>query len=415
MKRWTSTRVGVAIFAVVATIGLAYGGTASAQTSTTSASGKLSGTPVKVVAFLEQTGALASIGKNQLAGVQLWVDTIGKTQGILGRPVQLIVKDDGGTAATAGPVAREIVDLKPDLIVGPLPSAVGGAVLPLFNDAKILNINTGSLNTSSDPTTYPFTFNANAMKTTEAQAQYDYLCKLGLTKVGILSPTGPVGDAQVAAAQGRAASAPCSKKLDVLDTQRYDLGAADVSTQVQKLQQQGVEAVMLGSFTATDIASVFRSMKDLGWKPWVFANGSANDKIALATADPALLEKVLPFGGYPNIALPMTKEAKQYKAAMEKANLSTTVMTQSFGGYAAMQIAAAAANGAGSLDPTQMVGWLETHPVQTINYAFKYSPTLHNGITPEEYLPTSVGTADDQGFVKLAPPAAVLKKKVGKG
>jgi branched-chain amino acid transport system substrate-binding protein len=386
---------------------------AGAQSTTTTKGGKPSGAPIKVGAFLSQTGALAFNGKEQLNGVQIWADSLGKAQGILGRPVELIVKDDGSNATTAGAAARELLAEDPDFIVGPLPSAVGGAVLPLFNDAKILNLNMGSLTASSDPTTYPFTFNMNALKTTEAQAQYDFLCKLGVTKVGIISPTGPVGDAQVTAANGKVGSAPCAKKLKVVGQERHDPGAPDLTTQVQSLQQSGAQAVLAGEYLAADFNSLYRAMKDIGWTPWVMSNLVTATKDSLGTADPALVNKILPFGCSANIIVPQTKAAKAFDKALKQSGVDDTQHPLAMGGFTAMEVLKAGAEGAGSTDASAVAAWLENNPVPAALWTYKFSPTLHNGVTADQILPCKAGSANDTGYFQLAGTAKELKKKYG--
>ena len=395
-------------FALVATTTMA-----GAQSTTTTKGGKLSGDPIKVGALLSQTGVLASSGKPQLDGVNIWVNSLGKTKGILGRPVELIVKDDGSNATTAGAAARELLAENPDFIVGPLPSAVGGAVLPLFNDAKILNLNMGSLTASSDPTTYPFTFNMNALKTTEAQAQYDFLCKLGVTKVGIISPTGPVGDAQVAAANGKVGSAPCAKKLKVVGQERHDPGAPDLTTQVQSLQQSGAEAILAGEYIPTDFNSLYRAMKDISWNPWVASNLVTAAKESIGTADPALVNKILPFGCAANTVVPETKAAKAFDQAVKESGVDTAQHPLAMGGFSALETLKAAAEGAGSTDATAMKAWLEANPVPAALWTYKFSDTLHNGVTADQILPCKAGSANDLGYFQRAGTAKELKKKYG--
>jgi branched-chain amino acid transport system substrate-binding protein len=405
-------KVLIAVMAIALAL-VATATMAGAQSTTTAKGGKLSGDPIKVAVLLSQTGALASSGKFQVDGVNVWNDTVGKTQGILGRPVELIIKDDASNATTAGAAARELLAENPDFIVGPLASAVGGAVLPLFNDAKVLNLNMGSLTASSDPTTYPFTFNMNALKTTEAQAQFDYVCQMGITKVAIISPTGPVGDAQVAAANGRLGASPCAKKLKLVDTERHDPGAADLTTQVQKVQQAGAEAVMAGEYIPTDFNSLYRAMKDISYTPWVFSNLVSGYSESIGTADPTLVNKILPFGCAVNNLVPLTKATKAFNANVEKSGMDATNYSLLQGGYAAMETLKAAAEGANSTDAGTVAAWLESNPVPAILWNYKFTPTLHNGVTADQIIPCKASSANDQGYYQRAGTAKSLKKKYG--
>ncbi len=74
-------------------------------------------------------------------GMELAVDEINRGGGVLGRPLELVVRDDNGNAGDAVRVAEELVTReKADLLLGTFSSAVGLAVADFAKQRKVLFI-----------------------------------------------------------------------------------------------------------------------------------------------------------------------------------------------------------------------------------------------------------------------------------
>jgi branched-chain amino acid transport system substrate-binding protein len=72
-------------------------------------------------------------------GMELAVDEINRGGGLLGRPVELVVRDDNGTPGDAVRVAEELVSReKVDVLLGTFSSAVGLAVADFARQRKVL-------------------------------------------------------------------------------------------------------------------------------------------------------------------------------------------------------------------------------------------------------------------------------------
>lgn len=87
--------------AAVAALLAGFGGGAWAQTPT--------GTPIRLGLIAEQTGALAFYGAETVRTAQLVVKQINEKGGILGRPVELIVRDSKTTVNEAVRQARDLI------------------------------------------------------------------------------------------------------------------------------------------------------------------------------------------------------------------------------------------------------------------------------------------------------------------
>src|SRR5450755_5113946 len=72
-------------------------------------------------------------------GMELAIDEINRGGGLLGRSVELVVRDDNGTSGDAVRVAEELVSReKVDVLMGTFSSAVGLAVADYAKQRKVL-------------------------------------------------------------------------------------------------------------------------------------------------------------------------------------------------------------------------------------------------------------------------------------
>ncbi len=88
------------------------------------------------------TGTYAALGKNELTGCQMALDEINAKDGILGRPVELVVEDStSGDAGVAVLKARKLIDGEGvDFLLGNVNSALSLAMAQVSNEKSILHI-----------------------------------------------------------------------------------------------------------------------------------------------------------------------------------------------------------------------------------------------------------------------------------
>jgi len=101
----------------------------------TSCSGK---EPIRVGFVAQLTGVQAELGVQERNGVQLAVEGINATGGIVGHPVELIVRDDLGTPEGAQTADRELIKAGVVAIIGHATSAQTMAGLAVTNPARVV-------------------------------------------------------------------------------------------------------------------------------------------------------------------------------------------------------------------------------------------------------------------------------------
>src|SRR5258706_543954 len=79
---------------------------------------------VVVGVVVSQTGQNADLAAGYLKGVRLWEAEVNATGGLVGRPVELKVLDDGSDAVRAGELYRQLIqEARADFLIGPYGSA----------------------------------------------------------------------------------------------------------------------------------------------------------------------------------------------------------------------------------------------------------------------------------------------------
>ena len=79
--------------------------------------------PVVVGAVVSQSGAHAAAATEYRKALLLWADEINAAGGLLGRPVELRIEDDGSEAVRAGRAYAELIRSGADVLIGPYGSA----------------------------------------------------------------------------------------------------------------------------------------------------------------------------------------------------------------------------------------------------------------------------------------------------
>src|SRR6266436_4593024 len=105
--------------------------------------------PYKLGTIQPLSGAGAAGGKTALVGVEMAVDRINKSGGINGRPVELVVADDESKPDVARRKAQKLTDDdKIDIQVGGFLSNICLACMPVWEEAKIVNMISVCLDTT---------------------------------------------------------------------------------------------------------------------------------------------------------------------------------------------------------------------------------------------------------------------------
>jgi branched-chain amino acid transport system substrate-binding protein len=242
--------------------------------------------PYKIGTLQPLSGPGAAGGKTALVGVQMAVDRINRSGGINGRPVELVVADDESKPDVARRKAAKLVDDdRIDVHVGGFLSNICLACMPVWEEARIVNMITTCLETTLTTTKCNrYTFRPFDYAPAQAVAFAPYL-------VGKLGRTWHIVYTDYAWGQStREAYTQQIKKVggDVVGSTGIPLGTADMTPFLSRIS--GSFDGLLAVFTGADAVTLVNQAFDLGLtKKYRFA---ADGSVAESTNLPAVGNKI---------------------------------------------------------------------------------------------------------------------------
>lgn len=338
--------------------------------------------PIRIGAVLSVTGPASFLGDPEDKTLRLYVNRINQAGGVNGRPLQLIVYDDGGDANRARTFATRLVeDDRVVAMVGGTTTGTTMAMRPVFEDARIPFISLAGGIEIIDPP-QPFTFKTPHTDRMACEKIFADLKARGLSRIVMISGTDGFGASMRAQCQRVAGAA----GITILAEETYGPRDSDMTPQLTRLRNaEGAQAIVNAGF-GQGPAIVTRNVAQLGIRlPLYQSHGVASRQfIELATPQAAegvrlpaaalLVAEQLPESD------PQRKVVLDYKQAFER-EFNQPVST--FGGHAydGLMILVEAMRRANSTDGAKLRdairatrGFIGTGGVVTM------SPTDHMGL-----------------------------------
>jgi branched-chain amino acid transport system substrate-binding protein len=210
------------------------------------------------------TGPSADFGLPMLQGIQLAVDEINAVGGYLGRPLELVVKDDKANPDEGLAQSKALVADKVSAVIGFCNTGVAAKSLDTFQDAKlplIVPCSSGSPLTAKFPAPVSYIFRTSARDSIQAPFVVDDIVKRGWTKVAVFADTSGYGQAGLKDVE----KALEAKKLKAVYVARFALGVKDLSTELKAAREAGADVVF--SYTVgPENAVIAKGRKAIGWK-----------------------------------------------------------------------------------------------------------------------------------------------------
>jgi branched-chain amino acid transport system substrate-binding protein len=226
--------------------------------------------PIKVGFVGSISGPSGYIGEMAVQALQLAFEEINAAGGILGRKVEVLIRDSEAKPTTAVTVVNELINnAKIDALLGPQWSANSLAVRPILTNAKILNLFQSGSDALSDVSKYPYGFRTYFTATASARALVNYTVdNLKAKKIAFIHDTTEFGKSGVQAVR-RALE---ERKAPLVGTESFNLHSPDLTTQLTKLKQSGADVLIGWPTDPGDGGRIVRDMATLGWQIPVVGN-----------------------------------------------------------------------------------------------------------------------------------------------
>lgn len=345
------------------------------------------GEPMVIGCIFSVTGqAGAPLGEPEKATAEMVEKQINDSGGINGRPLKLILEDDGSEESKAVLAAKKLIDQDKVLaIVGPTLSGPSMAIIETCTTAQVPLFSCAASAKITSPIAERKWIFSSAQTDVMAVARLvDYLKDQNIKTVGIICDSNKFG--QSGAEQLKAQLPKAGVKI--VDEEKFASKDTSMVAQLTKIKAKNPDAVICWG-TNPGPAVVAKNAASLGMKSkLLMSHGIANRKF-IELAGPAAEGVVFP-AGYLTVAgeLPDTNPQKsvltKYAADFEA---SAGKPANTFGGHAydALQLVIAALK-AGAADRAGIRDNLEKISNHAgIGGTFNLSATDHNGLTKDAF------------------------------
>jgi branched-chain amino acid transport system substrate-binding protein len=239
------------------------------------------GTPVKIGVVLSITGPAAGLGVPTRNGVLLAEKAVNASGGIRGRPIQLIIEDDGSNPDNARTKANALVHNEKVVgLLGPSQVAQIVAAGAITDPLKLPHIVPAGLSVPVERERRCI-YHLLPSQELNARALMEYAANgLKVKRVGVLHDSG-YGNVVMNALK---AISPSYPGVEFVAIEKFEIGATDVTTQAAKVRAANPETVMVIATSGTP----FRAVKQVRLEvPVIAAIGSSSYEYVKAMGEGA--------------------------------------------------------------------------------------------------------------------------------
>lgn len=215
--------------------------------------------PIKIGAFLSATGAAAFLGDPELKTLEMYVEEINKSGGVIGRKLELVAYDDGGDAEKARTFAKRLIEQdQVDVIVGGTTTGTTMAVVPLVEQARVPLVSLAGAVVIIEPVK-KWVFKTPHTDRMACEKIFTDMKARGFTKIGMISGSGGFDKSMRQECLGVAKNFGITIAAD----ETYGASDTDMTAQLTKIRNAQVQAVVNPGF-GQGPAIVTKNYRQLG-------------------------------------------------------------------------------------------------------------------------------------------------------
>lgn len=220
--------------------------------------------PIKVGVIGPFSGPSSDFGKPMLQGIQLAVEQFNQVGGYMGRPVELVIKDDEAVPDVGRKRSEELAAAGVVAALGFCNTGVAMPSLEVYQKAQlplIVPCATGTPITQAYPPEQSYIFRTSAPDSIQAPFVVADIVRRGWTRVAIFADDTGYGQA------GRkdVEAALAAHKLAPVHTVNFPLGAKNLTAELAAARDAGAQVIF--SYTVgPENAVIGLGRKELGWK-----------------------------------------------------------------------------------------------------------------------------------------------------
>lgn len=366
---------------------------------------------LRVGCTLPLTGSLAGVGMIHKIAGDVFVDTVNKRGGILGRKVERVLLDDQSQAANTRTLYERLITAeKVDLLMGPYGTSSIIAAMSVAQRFDKLFIQSSL----GDPSLAPYKLQFPALplgpdpRTTATEIVLNAYASTSAPPKTIAFVTSKFPSALDLAKGGQEVAA--KRGLKTILNLEYEFGTRDFGSIAARIKDANPDLLWSGAI-GLEAVQLLDAMKQIEYQSRGYfclfpapgptaANASANGLTSLTW-----FEENAPFTDYPGARELIGLFTERAKVAGLP---YTRVDSQAAAEYAAWQMLAAAANGVGRIDDIAMAAWLKANQVGTVLGVRRFDGKFNSGTADTKLRQVQGGKWVTVWPAKFRPPGTTM-------
>lgn len=219
---------------------------------------------VKIGLVAALSGQSAKSGEAIIRGLTIATNEINADGGVLGKPIELIIRDDESNPGKGLTAARELVQREEVVaLIGGLDTPVSFAIVPFVNQMKIPFVGPWAAGTgitvNGAEENYVFRVSAVDEYVDEAITEY-LITRYGVKKPGMILINNPWGESN----ERGLTKALDKRNMEHAGIEKFESSDIDVTPQLTRLKNAGADSLFLVANVAPS-AQVVKSLNRMGW------------------------------------------------------------------------------------------------------------------------------------------------------
>ncbi len=338
------------------------------------------------------SGQSAKSGEAIVRGLSVAIDEINAKGGVLGKKVELLVRDDESNPAKGVVAARELVQReKVVAFFGGLDTPVSIAIVPFANQTKTPFMGVWAAGTpiTQNGAAENYVFRVSAVDELVDVALVDYsIKKYGAKKPGLILINNPWGESNEKGLKAALAA----KGLPYAGIEKFETNDVDVVPQLSRLKQAGSDVLLLVANVAPS-AQVVKSLDRMGWTVPIVSHwgpaGGRFSELAGGSASKVHFIQTFSFSGNPSPRAAAVLDALKKKYPEIKSLGDVTPAVGIANAYDAMHLTALAIAKAGSTEgPKVRLGYyaIDKYDGLIKTYEKPFTATNHDALSASDYI-----------------------------
>ena len=348
--------------------------------------------PIRIGLVTALSGQSAKSGEAISRGIGLAIEEINRGGGVLGRPLELVARDDEANPSKGVLAARELIQRAGVVaLIGGLDTPVSMAIVPIANQMKVPFVGPWAAGTgiTRNGAADNYVFRVSAVDALVDEALVAYAVKTyGAKKPGAILVNNAWGESnqQGIVAALKAAGLPSA------GIEKYEANDIDMVPQLSRLREAGADALFLVGNVGPS-AQVVKSLDRMGWTVPVISHwgpaGGRFDELAGPGAARVHFVQTFTFAGNDSPKAKAVLDALKAKYPAIKSMADVTPAVGIANAYDATHLIALAIQAAGATEgPKVRDGFYKVAPYAGLikTYEAPFAPGQHDALKPDDYI-----------------------------